>query len=747
MSREPSAPASVKLSQTEFNRQLWRAVVPPLIFLAVHAGLIAILFLFFVRTNAASRNADAVLTSISETERLMANMETGMRGYLLTGENTFLSTYKASEPQMEPTLSSMRKLVEGNKAQGQAVEEVQSLYRQWIATEAELPKPSMTIDPKLGKLLETRKGLMDQIRAVLHDMAIRQSGLRSDGEDSAVRMGMIVVFGGISLSIIMAVGLALINRRTVIRLSTTYQRAVNEELAVGSQFMDLAESIPHLIWISDGTGKNLYFNGPFSDVTGRSQRQLTDLGWMDLLHPDDRAQVQMKWARSVESGEAFEGEYRLKHAKDGTYRWFQCKATSVVDAAGRRTKWFGSCTDIEDQKQVAKERELALSAERAARSDLLRNSRAKDEFLATLSHELRTPMTAILGWAKLLRDPKVRETSLEHAISAIDANARAQTRLIEDLLDMSRINAGKLALKTEVFDLTPVVKAAIDSVSPAAVNKRVAIELDVPESPVQVRGDAARIQQVVWNLLTNAVKFTPTGGHVWVTLDRSDVTARLEVKDAGKGIDPEFLPHVFQRFRQEDGSTTRAHGGLGLGLTIVQQLVEMHGGTVTAASAGLGRGAVFAVELPLGSAAVTTGRPPVDNPAEVLVGKRVLLVDDDTDSMTVLRLILEGVGCKVMTAGGAMEALSILQSSTFDVLVSDIGMPEMDGYTLMRRWREIEPKGQRLPAIACTAFARGEDKAAALAADFQLHVVKPVMPDDLIRAISMLVDADTQSVA
>ncbi|HRK31412.1 MAG TPA: ATP-binding protein, partial [Tepidisphaeraceae bacterium] len=445
--------------------------------------------------------------------------------------------------------------------------------------------------------------------------------------------------------------------------------------------------------------------------------------------------------------EAFESEYRLRRGSDGSYRWFLCRAVGVRGKDGKNVRWFGSCTDIENQKRSQQERESLLAAERRARSDLIRASRVKDEFLATLSHELRTPMTAILGWARLLRDPKMREKNLERGIEAIDASAKAQARLIEDLLDMNRILTGKLALQPELVDFRAIVRQAVTAVQPAASNKQISLttELDDTEAAF-IEADPARLQQVVWNILTNAVKFTPVGGTVEVRLQSEGGFLRLTVKDSGRGIKQSFLPHVFERFRQADGSTTREFGGLGLGLAIVRSLVEMHGGTVAADSPGEGLGATFTVELPLrteSTSEVTSEKPRgsmVDR--AIIKGKRVLAVDDDFAAGSIIRTILESGGAEVQVVLSAAEALALLRQQEFDLLLSDIGMPEMDGYGLRREVSKLEEAaGRKIPTMALTAFARAEDRAQALAAGFDAHLAKPIYPNELLAAVAKLLES------
>ena len=736
-----------RLTRQQFNRQLWWAIIPPLLLLTLHAAVITLLFLYFLQATGWARQTEQTLGAINDVERLLVNMETAIRGRLLTGDDSFVSPYLRAQPRVEPAFERLRRLIADDPAQIARLDAIEKSYRDWLVAEKALPTRAIgaAIPPQTYAVIMERKELIDGIRDRVREMSmagLEQQRTRYDREERAATLALL---GGVGVSVLLGIGLALVNRRTVLRLSGMYQQAIEDEASSARQFIDLAETVPQLIWIADGVGKPTYFNRPWSDVTGRSREELAATGWLGALHPDDAGAATAKWEQSASTGTPFEGEYRLRDSA-GEYRWFLCRAIPVRDAEGRRTRWFGSCTDIESQKQVTRERERALAIERAARSDLLRQSRTKDEFLATLSHELRTPMTAILGWARLLRDPTVRDANLDRAIEAIDANARAQARLIDDLLDMSRINAGKLSLRMEPVDLLAVTRSAMDAVGPAAANRKVALTLAVGnDGEIRLTGDAARLQQVVWNLLSNAVKFTPSGGRVSVEIAAVDSTARITVSDTGQGIDPAFLPHVFQRFRQADGSTTRHHGGLGLGLAIAQHLVEMHGGRVWAESDGLGRGARFTVELPIRIQEVTAPQCPAPAANDGIEGRCILIVDDDASSTAMLKVALQRAGCRVEAVNAATEALRLLREQRFDLLVSDIGMPDMDGYALIRRIRRDEPPGRApMPAIALTAFARTEDRSAALDAGFDAHVAKPVTPEQLVAAIISLLEQSTR---
>jgi PAS domain S-box-containing protein len=404
---------------------------------------------------------------------------------------------------------------------------------------------------------------------------------------------------------------------------------------------------------------------------------------------------------------------------------------------------LGLAEDVARRAGLAVENARLYKASQEARQAAEAANRAKDEFLATLSHELRTPLSPILGWVRLLRSGDLDAAASARGLEVIERNVRAQTQLIEDLLDVSRIITGKLRLEVRPMDLVAVVEAGIEAVRPAADAKGIRIESRLDSKAAAMVGDPDRLQQVVWNLVSNAVKFTPKEGRVEVELTRVDSHARLRVKDTGKGIPSGFLPHVFDRLRQADSTSTRAHGGLGIGLAIVRHLVELHGGTVAAESGGEAKGAVFTVELPI-SAATGSDRSPSDSAAvqEGLVrldGVRVMVVDDEADTRDLLSFSLRNYGAEVTALGSASEALAAIQRDKPDVLVSDIGLPGDDGYVLIRKVRALdEDRGGRVPAAALTAYAKDEDRHRAIAAGFQAHVTKPVELAELASVVASL---------
>jgi signal transduction histidine kinase/CheY-like chemotaxis protein len=431
-------------------------------------------------------------------------------------------------------------------------------------------------------------------------------------------------------------------------------------------------------------------------------------------------------------------EFPLKSA-DGEFRSFLTRVTPLRDEQGRVVRWFGTNTDVEELRRALKQAEDA--------------NRLKDEFLATLSHELRTPLTSILGWARMLSNGQLDEATTARALETIERNAKAQSQLIEDILDVSRVITGKLRLEVQPVDLAAVIESSIDAVLPAAEAKGIRLQRVLDSGASMVSGDPTRLRQVIWNLLSNAIKFTPHGGRVQVKLERINSHVEIVVADDGQGINPDVLPFIFERFRQADSTTTRAHGGLGLGLAIVRHLVEMHGGTVEVESLGEGLGAAFCVKLPLAAVRpsktrraheaerahpTTSDGSPFKCPPE-LDGLRLLVVDDEEDTRTLLKAVLERCGASVTTASSAGEALVALKQSRPHVLISDLGMPEEDGYSLIKRVRALsEEEGGQTPSAALTAYARMEDRMKVLRSGFQIHITKPVEPAELVAVVANL---------
>ena len=451
-------------------------------------------------------------------------------------------------------------------------------------------------------------------------------------------------------------------------------------------------------------------------------------------------------------GEVFSDvDLRLRRAT-GEEMLVRYAGRAVRDARGNVELGVVTMRDVTRELRAAEEREALLASERAARAEAQRASRLKDEFLATVSHELRTPLTAIVGWSQILQKPDVTPATLPRGLEVIDRNTRLLTQLISDLLDVGRIVSGKLKLDVSSVDLAAVIDAALESVRHAAEAKSITLSRREGERGRTILGDPGRIQQIAWNLLSNAIKFTPRGGVVEVSCTSHDAHVEIAVKDTGQGIPPEFLPHVFERFRQADASAARQHGGLGLGLAIVRHLAELHGGRVRAESEGPGKGARFVVDLPVtprsDEAEPNAPTTRVSSPESArssltnvhdLSGARVLVVDDEPDTRDLVQRLLEEHGAEVVAAASAEEALALVEARSIDVLVSDLGMPGMDGFALIRELRSgRRHDASRLPAVALTAFVRPEDRRRALASGYQAHIEKPIDPMELIAAVGAL---------
>ena len=462
---------------------------------------------------------------------------------------------------------------------------------------------------------------------------------------------------------------------------------------------------------------------------------------IDLIHPDDRVWVHLALDQAVTTNKDYDVEYRVIWA-DGSIHWVLVRGRCFYDPDGTPLRMVGMSMDITDRKRADAERERLLALALAAQTQAEAANRTKDEFLAVLSHELRSPLNPILGWARMLQTREFEPAVRQKAIETIERNAKLQSQLIEDLLDISRILNGKLTLETGLVDLESTLRAALETVQLAAEAK--GIQIQTCFEPLHIWGDANRLQQVSWNLFSNAIKFTPRGGFVVIKLEQQASQAQLTVSDTGRGIASNFLPYVFESFRQADGSTTRKFGGLGLGLAIVRQVVELHGGTVRAQSPGEGQGSTFVVQLPCQSIAPSSHLPHpsgtfLNADRQPLATIQVLLVDDDDDSRSFAAFVLEQSGAIVTTAASVGEALLAIGTASPDILVSDIGMPMLNGYELLHQIRSLPMSfTHSIPAIALTAYAGEGNRQQALDAGFQLHLSKPIEPDKLVQAIGDL---------
>jgi len=566
------------------------------------------------------------------------------------------------------------------------------------------------------------------------------------------------------------------------RLIERYSDVISvEERVIGRvwSFRDVTQRLEsdlitrRLAAIVDGSddaiiGKNLNsiitsWNQGAERIFGYSAEEMIGTSIVRLIPPERQGEEE-EILSCLKRGERFEHFETVRITKEGRQLHVSLTISPIKDANGRVVGASKIARDITDRKLSEEalrkaqkaaeaanaERQRLLESERAARSEAERASRTKDEFLATLSHELRTPLNAVLGWATALRTGHFLTEELEQGLETIERNARVQAQIIEDLLDMSRIISGKVRLDVQRVDLPAVVAAAIDTVRASASAKGVRLQTIIDPLNAPVTGDPNRLQQVFWNLLSNAIKFTPKGGRVQALLERVDSHVEVSIIDTGEGISPEFLPYIFDRFQQADASTTRRHGGLGLGLAIVKQLVELHGGSVRVKSSGTGKGATFIVSLPMTvlhplQEPWERGHPqskPRDLPSVPAISLNnvsVLVIDDELDARNLLKLLLESAGAVVYLAQSAEQGMEHLLTKSVDVLICDIGMPDVDGYSLMRRIRALDDSQKsEVAAVALTAYARLEDRTEAMSAGFQNHLPKPVEPAELLTVVHSL---------
>ncbi|MDX2099499.1 MAG: response regulator [Leptolyngbyaceae cyanobacterium bins.59] len=575
-------------------------------------------------------------------------------------------------------------------------------------------------------------------------------------------------------------------KTAALKHQTAQLQVTNAELrASNERFRSLSACSPVGIVMTDVQGNCTYTNPRCQAIAGFSTQDGLGNGWINFIHPEDRVWVVQQWQEVIRDGKPYSQEFRFQW-QDGTIRWAHVRSAPMLSDLGALIGFVGTIEDITDRKQMEQARAQFLQ-EQIARQQAEAANRMKDEFLGTLSHELRTPLNAMMGWARLLRTRKFDAETTDRALETIERNACSQAQLIEDILDVSRIITGKLRLVLRPINVTPLLEAAVEAARPIAESKNLVLKVDLSAAESWTSGDPDRLNQVFGNLLSNAIKFTAEGGQVEVrlehvsqsppsipqSLETQDITSLpndflpptllISFADTGVGIPPNFLPHVFERFRQADSTTTRPHGGLGLGLAIARHIIEMHGGTIQALSEGEGKGATFQLVLPLLSSRARSPassgiifeksqglmRETQDNATALneavlqgLSGLQVLVVEDDSDTRELLAFVLQQNGARVTAVASAAEAIVALHDECPDILVSDIGMPEEDGYSLIRRIRTF-PSAHipDVPAIALTAYAREEERTLALNAGFNAHIAKPVDTLELISAIQELAKA------
>jgi PAS domain S-box-containing protein len=534
-----------------------------------------------------------------------------------------------------------------------------------------------------------------------------------------------------------------------IRHRKQVERALRDALARSRQSAEDGIRLAAIVHSSDDAivskdldGTVVSWNRAAEQIFGYSADEMVGQSIRRIIPPERQTEEDEVLAR-IRRGESVDHFETVRRHKDGSEVHISLTVSPVKDAAGRVIGASKIARDITQRRQLERERARALESEKLAREDAERTNRVKDEFLAMLSHELRTPLSAILGWTRIAATHEAkkpdRDSTLGRSLEVIQRNALAQVRIIDDLLDVSRIVSGKLQIEPRPVELRALARAVAEGIQPEAAAKGIALETrGASDAPLTVQGDSARLQQVLWNLLANAIKFTPRGGSVELLLERAGAQARVSVRDSGEGIDPAFLPHVFERFRQADTNLARRHGGLGLGLAVARYLVEAHHGSISAASPGKGLGASFSFALPLAAAGTREAEPVVERGA-ALDGVRVLVVDDDRDARELALFLLEQSGAAVVTAASADEALELLALRPYDIMLADLGMPVRDGYMLIEAVRRHPDEAIRaLPAVAVSAFTGEGHHAKARAAGFDDYVTKPVSGESLARLTARL---------
>lgn len=512
------------------------------------------------------------------------------------------------------------------------------------------------------------------------------------------------------------------------------------------RFRTALSIVADIVWTADPNGAFISEQPNWAAYTGQHWEQMQGFGWLNAIHPDDRLTVEKTWRKASRIQGVYESQGRLWHASSQQYRYFVVRATPLLDAEGNVAEWVGAYTDVHEQRAAEEMRRESQNQMQKALAESEQLGKLKDEFLATLSHELRTPLNSILGWAHMLQSKTVDPEMSVSAISAIYSSARVQTQIIDDLLDVSRILGGKMSLRPKKITLAEILNSAINTVGHAIRAKQITLDVryDQNSDRIALYADPQRLQQVFWNILFNAVKFSTQGAHIDIVVQPSASEVSVVIRDYGVGIDPAFLPHVFERFRQADSSTSRKHGGLGLGLAITRNLVELHGGTIVAQSGGLGSGATFTVNLPLADHAIVSAIPFPSSQSSTAYNfdfddRRVLLVDDDPQTLQIMRTAFELCRAEIRSCSSAAECLEILKQWRPHLLISDIGMPGQDGYWLIREVRALS-FGRKLPAIALTAYALPADRARVLDAGFNVFVVKPAEPAELLATANMLLE-------
>jgi len=704
------------------------------------------------RSQAITQAADRLLA-------VMVDAETAHRGYLVTGDPSFLAPYHGAAARADQAMLALAALLAHDGHERADLAQISATVRAKFDSMAAILRLYDSGDRTDGprSRMQAGKRLMDDLRLRAMNLKASERAV-TDARAAQAERALLAARGfgiaAIAVALLLA-GVAwslshsLDRRRqeladqTIARLESARDAAVAASSLARSESFNrsiLDSSVDCIFVLSADGGVTSANRACLKQMPLPEQAEAVPGNWRRWW-PDDGDTASEAVRAALEAGEA---RFVGRGVGDGDQaRWWDVVITRVASTAGGADSLIATARDVTDQRRAEEERARLLARERTARSEAERAARAKDEFVSTLSHELRTPLNAILGWVGVLRRDQSPET-LRKAVEVIDRNSRRQSQMIDDLLDVGRIMSGKLRLDVERVELAAVIEEAILSAQPSAEAKGVRLLAAIGSASI-VRGDPGRLQQVVWNLLSNAVKFTPRGGQVQVTLAKVNSHVQVQVSDTGIGNPPNLLPHVVERFRQEDCSTTRRQGGLGLGLSIVRSLVELHGGTVDGASDGENQGSTFTIRLPLAVSTQHVDASPraIDAPFRLsgtpLAGLHVLVLDDEEDARDVVARLLRDAGAHVTAAATAHEALRLLGDGLpTDIIISDVGMPDQDGYDFMREVRQLDQASSRAPAAALTALARLEDRTRALLAGFQTHLAKPVDPSELVATVASL---------
>jgi PAS domain S-box-containing protein len=757
----------------------------PLVFAIAIILLIVIVFFAFRSVDALTgaitleKHTQQVLSTLDETLNLAIDAETGGRGFLITVDDAFLEPYNTAAQNVGGKTAQLRNLIGNNTSQSEKASKLENLIDDRFALLEQAIKMRRTqnieaVREQIGK--GRGKAVMDEIRRLIQEMkdeeirilTLREADLNESLTNTYLMLYIFSFAGALSLGIANFAIFREIKKRRKAEdelrdanrgLESRVEKRTNElsqknvELEEQMRQREQSENRHRMAleagnlgtWIFDVKSNRAEIDERSLSLFGFSAENF-DGNTFSRIYQEDVPKVEKLLQKTLRENTGFNAEFRVL-LPDGTIRWSQCTGQPQLDENGKVFQIVGNCRDITEYREAENVREELLKKEQIARKDAEIANRMRDEFLATVSHELRAPLNSILGWGRLLEKGNLDAPTVKKALETIIRNAEAQNRLIEDLLDVSRIISGKLRL--EVMNIKPsnFVEAALETVRPAAEAKGITLEMKEEMGVSHLSGDPNRLQQVIWNLLSNAIKFTPNGGTVAIEAESVDGYVEIRVRDTGIGIKEEFLPHVFDRFRQADASSIRKFGGLGLGLAIVRHITEMHGGTVRVASEGENLGATFTISLPVTASQpedIESGRTSgarilEDAPKISLDGLLILVVDDEDDTRQLLVQSLTFYGATVVTAKSAAEGLSEIIDKSPDVLVSDIGMPEEDGYSLIRKTRALSDEHQKnVKAIALTAFTRAQDRMRALSAGYQNHVSKPVEPDELATVIASL---------